>query len=291
MILWIVAAMLLLLLGILYLIQRVQISKQGRPDLVTSLGNAIGGVGIGICVVTAIWIILLIGLLRDARNVWADATSIYVSRDNLLLNWFVGNTLTPPATSTQGISGDPPGDHQVCNEKFTTPQDQEVAYAKYRELIKAYHGPGKIVQTYQTPGGQVPLEDDLVNQQKLSLAYYRYIYCTKAYFQDILNGVGIDQMDFLTQEAKTHLSQKTSSCPHGNTPDTEACVGGGHPPFCTRNECFTALNETISAQCLFYDDHVSSRIQPSGGKKGVLEAFQIPMITKPGGIQVVHPST
>jgi hypothetical protein len=281
-VLWIVAVIIIFVIVVLYIMMSPHMNKGGRTDIARSLANAISGLGIGLCALCAIWIILLVGLMRDAKNVWADASSIYVSRSNLLLNWFTDGS-GPPIS---GIAG-APTDGTQCFKNFSPPNDP-AAYDGYRALIKTYASGGDVQQYYEQASSTVPLGsanvpsyhdvDNIANQQKLSLAYYRYVYCAKAYFEDILNKKDIQQMTWLTPDTRNRLDKTPAeSCiaTQEHIPDTQACIDGGRPPNCARNPCFAALNETIAAQCLFTDDHVYKLLNPQKGPLGVLEAMQV----------------
>ncbi len=271
-VLWILALMLFVLIVVLYIIQNSHIDKPEAIIRTRNLSNAMGGVGIALCVTGGIWLLLLVRLVSDTSNVWTDASSIYVSRHNLLLNWFVK---TPP--NGPPITGNTKaGDATECFKDFGK-ADDPAAYDGYRAFIKEYEGANTVNQTYEHwQPGQPPYQqsEDLLTQQKLSLAYYRYYYCTKSYFQDILNG-DFDKITFLPQATIAKLKSKTSNCNTG-VPDTQACKTGGPPGTrdCGVNECFTALNQSIAAQCLLYDDHTYNVIN-SSGPKGVIEAFEL----------------
>lgn len=272
-VMWILMILLLGLFGVLYLIQNSHISKSSSSleSSIRSLGNAMGGIGIAICVVGVVWVIVLIGFLISSMNVAADPSSLYVSRHNLLLNWFTG-------FGSQGISGNTPGDGTQCFGPGFQLDNDPTAYDQYRAYIKDYEGGGSVNQTYELWDGTTTLTvaDDLVSQQKLSLAYYRFLYCTQTYFTDILNKNWSQVESFLLPSTLENLKAGKSNCGNGNIPDTQACTDGKTPgQGCAGNLCFAALNETIAAQCLLYDDHVYNRINSSANPTGVLDAFDI----------------
>lgn len=294
-ILWIFAIILIFMIIILYIIQTQYLRKNGagatrtpsiqNADIIRNFGNAISGLGIAMCVTGAIWIILLVGLQRNLKNINADASSIYVSRSNILANFFIDGTGQPITGNAPPIDGT-----STCFDNFQV-SDSPQAYDAYRKMIAAYQKEdGTVKQSYESftstgfsdsPGASTySRPDTMENQRRLSLGYYRYLYCTKAYYQDILNGVGIQQMDFLSPIVKQNLQAKpqVSSCnPDSHIPDTQACLEGGQPgtSSCKPNLCYNALIETISAQCLFYDDHVYKLLNPQQPALGVLASMQI----------------
>lgn len=280
------------------------VNNRAYTDIIRNLGNTIAGVGIVLCVTVAIWLILFVGLMRNARNIWADPSTILVSRSNILANF-------GPADGTgQPITGyEPPNDGtNTCQAEFQVP-NSTASYDAYRAMIKAYQAsvnpdgiPSQkpVVQWYEDPDStgfsystgvkKTPHDDDMTNQQKLSLAYYRFLYCTKAYFQDIVNKKGIKDMTFLTSTAQGNLEGGKSSCKipdFPDVPDTQACLQGQPgTQSCLVNPCFTALNQTIAGQCLFFDDHVYKFLN-STGPKGVLASMEV--AGAPDGYQVRAP--
>lgn len=304
---WIFSILLTILIGIFYIIQTSYINKRkGLPpsnpaymDTIRNLGNTVAGIGIIMCVAGAVWIVLLVGLVRNARNIWADASSIYVSRSNI-----VANFLTKDGSGPAGIpiSSSAPNDgHSTCQAGFQVTDDPQ-SYDAYREMIARYQASetGKPVpQYYQSmsslgspalPGVQTtPHDDNMDNQRKLSLAYYRFLYCTKSYFQDIVNKNGIDQMTFLTSTVRQNLIGGHSSCNLPGVPDTQACQTPATPGTlnCTPNPCFVALNQTIAAQCLLYDDRVYLALKHQGAK-GALASMEV--LGNPMGYQVPAPA-
>lgn len=282
--------------------------------MVRNLGNAMAGAGITMCVLTGIWVVLLVGLLRNARNIQADPTSIYVSRKNLLVNW--SPTTTPyssaPGFAITGYAAPIDGtSNGGCFSSFSVP-NSPTAYTGYIDFINAYNKtinapPGMgVTQLYEAADSNFTISgpslttgalniqsmmDTLENQQRNSLAFYRFIYCTKTYFEDVLSqDYDKNPLPFLSEETKANLKAGMSNCGYGKVPDTQACVNGGQPgtSTCTeQNLCFNALNESIAAQCLLYDDHVYSTLN-SAAPRGVLNSMGV--LGPSPGFQVRSPA-
>lgn len=324
---WIIVLLLVLLIIILYAMQTQQMHKYGNVDIVRNLGNAIAGLGIVVCAVGIVWMVLLVGVVRDARNIGVDPSTIYVSRGNLYLNWY--NPVTtpdlwkngkPPTDPSQTINSLAPVDGvNSCFQGFST-QNDPAAFDKYRQLIAAYQSgqdastPNLLLyQAYQevpTFGPQTTAaavitahEDSMENQQMLSLAYYRFIWCHKTFMQTIYNGIGNtkqagtlteEQLPFLIPDTLNRLNQQSKNgCDptNINIPDTVYCLDGSWPanPTCAAssiNPCFAALSDSIAAQCLLYDDLAYKTQHPTA--RGALGSFDV--IGAPWGYRLLSPS-
>ncbi len=272
----------LLVVGILYFMQRLHINKGDRPDLIRSLGNVLAGIGIVLCIMVAPWIIFYVHLRTQARNITTDATSIYVSRSNLLLNW---TSVIPvngvPGQGITGNIGSKPSDSVICFTPGYAVADDPTAFDQYRAYIKSFEkGSPPVDQYFEKPDGTYGQFGIAIgDQEKLSLAYYRYLYCTKTYFEMIIqNKATKDQLQFLSTATYGNLmgTDRKSNCGLGAIRDTSYCAGGEAPP-CSGggvNPCFTALNETIAAQCLLYDDTVYGKLNATA-PQGVLGSFEL----------------
>lgn len=287
---WALALIMLLVLIIFYAMQGSHMNGKGSPDATSRMGNAVGIVGILLCVVGLIWGILLIAVMRDSRNIWHDASSIYVSRSNIVASFH--NKITEPDKAAGGqvpISSANPSDWEICYGQQFQVQAGPNSFDVYKKLIAAYSAEAKlgggVDQTYLLPDGKTKVVHDTIdNQQMMSLAYYRFLYCNKQYMMDILGGnkdwSDSGPLGFLKQEARTHLQNRTSCLgPTKSTvPDTIYCTTAGWPrdqPQCGQiNPCYVALQQSIAAQCLLYDDHVY-RGQHTTGPLGALAAFDV----------------
>lgn len=307
---WGLSIGLLIVISIIYIIQTMQMNRNGDKKLIRNLGNVIGGLGIGMCIIGIGWIISLVYVAREAHNIWADASSLYVSRNNLLLNWF--NPITAPA-GTWPANGDPPTNTAVPIYAFPPKDGVAVCYStwkdtrdngfnKYRELISYYNGKGNTMkQAYFKPADSahpkhyVAVEEDtLENQRALTLAYYRFIYCTQKYMTMIYNGqvaTSPELFSFLPAETVTRLKENKHGCTKDTVdiPDTKFCIDSDWPlksnKCVAKNPCFAALTESIAAQCLLYDDLVYKTQHSSAA--GALKAFGVlGSDNNPAGIQV-----
>lgn len=271
----------LILLVLFYLMQGSHMRRgEGAHDNVNKMGNAVGIMGILLTVLAMIWSFALVVKMRDARNIWFDASSIYVSRSNILLSWY--NSITAP-DKVIPISGEAARDQELCfGNQYVTQADAH-SFDSYEKLITAL-GPGSkgVDQTYLLSTGQTtePIFGTMKDQQKQSLAYYRFAYCTKAYMADILSNKHWNDgtLSFLSPQAQANLAaQPPKSCmpDDHSTPDTTYCLTPGWPlqqQTCGQvNPCYMALQQTIAAQCLLYDDHVTFKL--TRHKMGVLDAF------------------
>lgn len=287
-ILWIIVIVLTVIVIILFSLQQPYINNPSKFKEVRSLGTGLAIVSLIAFIAGGIWIVLYIILARDVQNISRDASSIYVSRSTILTNWFGEKAVT----TGQAISGyTDPSDGSLCFNNFAVPNAAD-AYDGYKALIKSYQS-GGIKQVFEAPdstlspqvgGGntgtfkaiQPEFTDTIEKQQKLSLAFYRLTYCTKAYFDDVLSGDYIKHpLPFLSTTTQGNLKAKKSNCGY-SVPDTTACLNSAAPGSvgCNENYCFTALNEAIAAQCLLYDDHVYRNLN-GGVAKGVLAAMDL----------------
>lgn len=280
---WGFSVVLFVIVTILYAMQGSQIKQNPRSNQVQGIGVAMTSMGIVLCVATAIWNILHVNLEREVRNIWLDASSIYVSRRNILANWWTTAVTTKTGKPISGITT-VPNDDVVCNGTagFNVTAGPE-AYDNYRALYKAYQDGKAVPQTYEsaTAAGVLYSRDETEEtQEKLGFAYYRYLYCTKSYMDDIVNKRNLTQANFpfLPQTVLQNLQLGKSNCGYDKLPDTTACVEGGIPgagKCAPQNPCFTALAESISAQCLLYDDNVFKRLNPNTPPRGVLAAMEL----------------
>lgn len=289
---WLLIVLFTIAVVILYVLYRSAYKKTNRLQM-RNLGVGLGGMVIATSVFVIIWTVLLFNLSTKTSNIKRDASSIYVSRNNLLLNWTKANS--DGSAAGKGISGNLAADGpDGCFKGYANPDDP-AAYQGYKDYIELYRKKeGTVKQFYEAPDGTIYSgDDDIDNQRKLSLAYYRFIYCTKTYYQEIANRDPnlIGEMQFLSAAAKANLIAGTSNCTGlGNIPDTQACTDGSKSTqTCAQNPCWVALNETIAAQCLLYDDHVYNRINTNTNPRGALASMEIkpsPQHGVPIGFQV-----
>lgn len=288
-ILWVLAVICMAMMIIFFFVISTMINRKSNENSVRRYGTVFGVFSILLLFVALFWIFFFIGLMRDARNIWADASSLYVSRKNILLNWYTQFS-DPSRGKNYPISAQEPVDQDICYKNFKQ-ADDPLAFTPYRELISAYNKsdiPGAgIEQYYLGTDGKVFTEPDTMhNQFMLSLAYYRYVYCFQKYMTEILEGGDNwtnGTLGFLSKEAANGQQDKRSclvdpGTTNKGTPDTVACVDPGwdgtQPCKTVTNPCFVALTETVSAQCLLYDDHVYAG-QNGGAKLGALAAFGV----------------
>lgn len=292
-VLWILTLVLIVLICIFYVMQGQQMKRSGRGDSIRNLGNAMGVMGIFVSVIGFVWVIMVIRLVVDARNIGVDPSTIYVSRNNLYLNWhnpvIEGDSVWPKDGSglppvTSAINGDDPTD-RMCFGNFST--DDPHGYEGYQKLIQYYAGTQPLKQAYMEIPYNAPIdgpattttptvhEDTAENQRALSLAYYRFVWCYQTTLQTIFNGAGRtsgpgtlthEMLPFLTTETIGRLNmQHGGGCDPNptrkNLPDLAHCVSGDWPndrgESCSPadvNPCFQALGQSIAAQCLLYDD-------------------------------------
>jgi hypothetical protein len=292
-ILWVMVIILTVIIIILFSLQQPYINRPStdpaKIKTARDLGTGLAIVSLIAFAIGSLWIVLYIVLARNVQNISRDASSIYVSRSTILTNWFGEKAVT----TGQAISGytDPSDGGSLCFSTFAVPNAPD-AYDGYKALIKSYQS-GGFKQVFEAPdstlspqvgGGttgtfksiQPAFTDTMENQQKLSLAFYRLTYCTKAYFDDVLSGDYVkNPLPFLSTTTQGNLKAKKSNCGY-SIPDTTACQNSAAPGSvgCIENYCFTALNEAIAAQCLLYDDHVYRNLN-GGSAKGVLGAMDL----------------
>jgi hypothetical protein len=313
---WAGCVLLVVIMGILFALQSSKVNAPGSGQTAKTLGNAIAAAGIVLCFVVLFgWCLSLIILSRDASNTWADPTSIYVSRKNILVNWH--NSITEPGTTGtnlpkigNAISGCPPTDGaNLCFSNFGN-NVGPASFTEYDKLIANYAStsipPATLDQYYTVPppagsalGTTPPVVqhfDTALNQERLSLAYYRFVYCHKTYIQDLVNGTNITAQNFpfVTATTLANLQKGVGCVPASSTvPDYRYCLDSNWPSktaTCTApNPCFVALNQAIAAQCLLYDDTVYAGQHPGDNPRGALGAMEV-TDWMTGGYQVVPPT-
>lgn len=283
-VIWIISLVLLVLLFLFFAMQSSALHRKGGEETSERMGNALGIVGILMCVTALAWAVALIIYMRNARNIWADASSIYASRNNILTSWF--NNVTGDGAKNP-ISSAEPADRDLCYGDQYQQQAGPKSFEGYQKLIAAYADKG-VDQYYllappATLGGiptvSPPVRDTLQNQQMLTLAYYRMLYCVKSYMTDILSGKNWGEsgnLRFLS--AAQPKLMKGEPCIAGQSvPDTIACLTDGwlkKDQHCSApNPCYDALQQTLTAQCLLYDDHVYGTQFTNIGPQGALQSF------------------
>lgn len=290
-ILYIITAVLLVAMIITYSIQASQINYKGDSTVGNRAGSATCVIGIVMTLVAFLWIFFYISFVNAVRNIGMDPSTMYVSRYNIVANWYNPTTAPPSSTigpNTDPISSEARKDTNVCFLNFGAAKNP-TAYEGYEKLLTAYGTQGAtgigVTQYYKvpTPSGSAikTVTDTLERQQANTLAYYRYTYCFKSYMEDIYNekwesvaGFLPDAIDGL-KSGRSCLDKNLSTA-QSKIPDTTKCLNADWLTTlqCDQNPCFTALTESVSAQCLLHDDHVFAA-QHSGTPAGALVAFGI----------------
>lgn len=289
---------LFLVIIIVFFIQEKNIQngvlKPGKEREVTSSSLAMSILGMVMFFVAIAWIILSVEEATKQVNITEDATTVYISRNNIYTNFDILNHDQYGAITTD------PGKYLKDGEGCYPPNNanQDIAEAtnkQFFDIATSYVKGMNYQNWYRTvpsdpSTSDIPVTDNLVLQQKRSLAFYRNLNCMNTMFTNLLNKnaaffTGWMSNDFLTN-VLPHVG--SSSVPgtgclasKPDVPDTLYCrtanwfTGDGNTKcsVADTNPCFLALTQSFAAQCLLYDDQVSKKI--TGTTMGTLEAFEL----------------
>lgn len=288
---YILSFMVVLWLGVVVLFSLQSVKMKRAEHLVKegsrtvrSLSTIMSVMGIGMSILTFLWIVFSFLRKRDELNIKRDTSTLLVSRNNIYTNF---NVLDESGDYSHAINSPNTGgntDHLLCFDI----SDGDKAHQVFFDLAKRYTINGENLQIkYKTVGGsQITQQDNLDTQQRRSLAYYRFMYCmtslmSSALAKDPTPFQGWTSPAFLNT-VLPNMDQPGNGCDingdNKDVPDWQYCLDSswktGTPCGSDRiNPCYRAMIQTFSAQCLLNDDIVSAKIGGSTAKTGALGAF------------------
>lgn len=299
---------------VLFLLQQKHLQRKTGEGHARAISNVMVILGISICLMTMAWIICSASVKRDDLNIGRDASSLVISRDNIYTNFASLDPMKRDSYAVKPSKTTYPADTAICyplQQASNGSGDGDVYHQKFFTLAHDY-STGKPFEIPYVTGSEGPdgtfvpdvgvqqFTDNMETQRRRTLAYYRFNYCLMNSMNQLITANSPFFNDWTTDSFRHNVvefaNQDKPSNGKGclinnavyvNIPDTYACLdppGGNSSLGCSvPNPCFTAMIQTLSAQCLLHNDTVSNTL--GGPMQGALESFGLG-----NGTSLTHPA-